>query len=79
LFAPVGKSVHFLADDVRQFADAAGKQRSLFKDRSTDFFVVELMEDLADGLFDELPSRCFCRENIFGAFDCSVIHSSHFG
>ena len=47
----VVEGVHFLADDVRLFAYAAGEQRRLFENRRPDFVVVVGAKHLARGCF----------------------------
>ena len=61
--------VHFLADDVGVFADAAREQRRLFEQRRADFLVVIGAEDFARHGLDVIPRRAGGRKNIAGSLD----------
>ncbi len=59
--------VHFFRYDVSLFADAAGEEGGVFKDRGADLAEVVAREDSACGGLDAVPQRRLGRQKVAGA------------
>ena len=60
----VGKRVHFLFDDIGDFADGTGEQFGFFDQRQTNFVIAIGRQHLAQGHFEVLPQRRFARQDV---------------
>ena len=65
----VGERIHLFFDDVGRFADGAHEKIGLFDDGCTDVAISVLLENVAHGVFEDVPQRRFVRKNVVHAAD----------
>src|SRR6185295_3575696 len=67
----IHKGVHFLLDDVSDFADGAHEKLGFFQDRHANIAITILRKPRTHRVFEKLPKRCLIRQGVVHPADSS--------